>query len=377
MPKKILFILGTRPEAIKIAPVYHYFKQAGTFEALIGLTGQHRELARQALEFFKITPDFDLDVMTENQTLNSLMAKIIVGIDRELQQHRPDYIMVQGDTTTVLSASLAAFHLKIPVLHLEAGLRSGDKYSPFPEEMNRALTGGLTAIHLAPTPAAAENLRRENITHEVHTVGNTVIDALHLGLKFVQEPQYQSELSNYFAFLNPEKKTILVTCHRRENFGEGVLNITGAIRDIATKYSDEVTFCIPVHPNPHVKSVFERELADLPNVHLLAPLSYPYLISLMNLSFCILTDSGGIQEEAPSLGKPVLVMREKTERTEGIDSKNAELVGTNRELITQRVDQLITDPAYYASFAINPNPYGDGNSSRLIHEILVRYSAAL
>lgn len=377
MAKKILFVLGTRPEAIKIAPVYHTFKAAGVFEVALGLSGQHRQLARQALEFFQIKPDFDLDVMTENQSLNQLMAKIIIGMDREFLMHKPDYVMVQGDTTTVLGAALAAFHLKIPVLHLEAGLRSGDMQSPFPEEMNRSLTGSLAAIHLAPTNAAAENLVRENIRSEVHVVGNTVIDALHLGLKFIGASSYQSELESHFSFLNPNKKTILLTCHRRENFGEGVLNITGAIRDIADRYRDDVEFCIPVHPNPHVKSVFEDVLKDLPNVHLIAPLSYPYLLWLMNKSYCILTDSGGIQEEAPSLGKPVLVLREKTERNEGIESKNAVLVGTNRALIVELTDRLLNDSDYYSSFSVNPNPYGDGKSSQMIHEILVRHSGNL
>lgn len=368
--KKILFIVGTRPEAIKVAPLYHEFKKNGNFEVVVGLTGQHKELIYQALDFFKIKPDFDLELMTENQSLNTLLAKVIEGIDRSLREIKPDFILVQGDTTTVFGASVAAFHHKIKVIHLEAGLRSFDKYSPFPEEMNRLLTSSLADIHLAPTDTAAENLRKEGITKGVHIVGNTVIDALFLGLQNIENSEIKKEISSFFSFLNPEKKTILMTCHRRENFGEALLEIVEAVKTIANEFKEEIQICFPVHPNPNVKNVVHEHLGKLENVFLIEPLSYPFLIWLMNHSYFILTDSGGIQEEAPSLKKPVLVLREKTERTEGIDHGNAVLLGSNKAAIIENSRRLMSDMDFYKTFSANPNPYGDGSSCATICKLM-------
>lgn len=370
MKKKILFIVGTRPEAIKVAPLYHEFKKNGNFDVVVGLTGQHKELIYQALDFFKIKPDFDLEVMTENQSLNTLLAKVIEGIDRSLRDINPDFILVQGDTTTVFGASIAAFHQKIKVIHLEAGLRSFDKYSPFPEEMNRLLTSSIADIHLAPTDTAAGNLQREGITTGVHIVGNTVIDALFLGLENIEKSEISAEIASYFSFLDPSKKTILMTCHRRENFGDALLEIVAAVKEIASEYKDSLQICFPVHPNPNVKNVVHEHLGSLGNVFMIEPLSYPYLIWLMNKSYFILTDSGGIQEEAPSLKKPVLVLREKTERTEGIDHGNAVLLGSDRQAIVDNAKKLMTDAAFYSSFSLKPNPYGDGKSSEIICRLM-------
>jgi UDP-N-acetylglucosamine 2-epimerase (non-hydrolysing) len=369
--KKILFIVGTRPEAIKIAPLYHELKKAQNFEVLVGCTGQHKELIYQALDFFHITPDFDLQLMSANQSLNSLLAKVIEGIDKALTEIKPDYILVQGDTTTVFGASLAAFHQKVKVIHLEAGLRSFDKYSPFPEEMNRLLTSSIAEIHLAPTTTSAENLRKEGVTQGVHVVGNTVIDALFLGLKNIEQSEIKTEIEGYFSFLDPNKRTVLLTCHRRENFGDALLEIVSAVKSSALEFKDELQFCFPVHPNPNVKNVVHQHLADLPNVHLIEPLSYPYLIWLMSHSHFILTDSGGIQEEAPSLQKPVLVLREVTERNEGIEQGNAVLTGSSKKIIVAQIQRLMTDVNYYNSFSINANPYGTGTASVQIRELLV------
>jgi len=368
--KKILFIVGTRPEAIKVAPLYFELKKNSKTDVVLGLTGQHKELIYQALDFFGIQPDFDLELMTENQSLNSLLSKVISGIDGMLKEILPDYILVQGDTTTVFGASIAAFHNKIKVIHLEAGLRSFDKYSPFPEEMNRQLTSVIADIHLAPTKTSATNLAAEGVTKGVHVVGNTVIDALFLGLSQIEKTGLKGEIENYFSFLDKGKKTILMTCHRRENFGDSLLDIVAAVKEIATKHQDEVQFCFPVHPNPNIKKVVEEHLGDLKNVFLIAPLSYPYLIWLMEKSYFILTDSGGIQEEAPSLKKPVLVMREKTERTEGVEEGNAVLLGSNRRKIVEYSGRLILDRAFYDSFSANQNPYGDGTSSKQISMLL-------
>lgn len=370
MKKKILFIVGTRPEAIKVAPLYHEFKRAGQFEVVVGLTGQHKELIYQALDFFKIKPDFDLEVMTENQSLNTLLAKVIEGIDRMLREIKPDFILVQGDTTTVFGASIAAFHHKIKVIHLEAGLRSFDKFSPFPEEMNRLLTSGIADIHLAPTQSAADNLLKEGISKGVHVVGNTVIDALFLGLKNIENSTIRNEVESYFQFLDPTKKTVLMTCHRRENFGNALLEIVTAVKEIAHEFRDSLQICFPVHPNPNVKLVVHEHLSQLKNVFLIEPLSYPYLIWLMNKSHFILTDSGGIQEEAPSLKKPVLVLREKTERNEGIEHGNAVLLGSNRAAIVDNARKLMQDTAFYNSFSVKPNPYGDGTSSEIICRLM-------
>jgi UDP-N-acetylglucosamine 2-epimerase (non-hydrolysing) len=308
--------------------------------------------------------------MTENQSLNTLLSKVIVGIDNALIDIRPDFILVQGDTTTVFGASIAAFHQKIKVIHLEAGLRSFDKYSPFPEEMNRLLTSSIADIHLAPTDTAADNLHREGITKGVHIVGNTVIDALFLGLENIENSSIRSEIESYFSFLDKDKKTVLMTCHRRENFGDALLDIVAAVKEIASEFSDSLQICFPVHPNPNVKNVVHEQLGNLKNVFLIEPLSYPYLIWLMNKSYFILTDSGGIQEEAPSLKKPVLVLREKTERTEGIEHGNAMLLGSSKQAIVENAQKLMQDESFYDSFSLKPNPYGDGKSCEIICRLM-------
>ncbi len=370
MAKRILFIVGTRPEAIKIAPLYYELKNNSNMEIMIGLTGQHNELLYQALNFFGIEPDFDLEVMSKNQSLNGLIAKVITGIDQMLIQIQPDFILVQGDTSTVFGASLAAFHHKIKVIHLEAGLRSFDKYSPFPEEINRQLTSVIADIHFTPTRQSALNLEYRGIKQGVHIVGNTVIDALFLGLKRIEETGTNDEITSYFSFLDFQKKIVLLTCHRRENFGKGLLNIVSAVKEVALTFSNELQFCFPVHPNPNIKDVVLEHLKDLPNVFLISPLSYPYLIWLMNKSYFILTDSGGIQEEAPSLKKPILVMRDKTERVEGVDEGNAVLLGNDRSQIVTHCERLMRDEHYYQSFFAKQNPYGDGTASAQINRIL-------
>jgi len=363
--KKILFIYGTRPEAIKMAPLVKEFqKHPDSFQVEVCLTGQHRQMLDQVNKFFGIKADYDLDLMRPNQTLSDLTARCLQGLDPVLEKTKPDLVFVQGDTTTVLAGALAAFYKKIPVAHLEAGLRSGDIYSPYPEEANRKLAGQLATWHFAPTKGAAENLARDGITKNVHVVGNTVIDALLLGLALIKE-RGDAEYSEFFRFLDLSKKIILVTGHRRESFGGGFENICGAIRDIAERYPD-VQIVYPMHLNPNVREPVNRILSGISNVHLIEPLDYPYLIWLMSKCYFVLTDSGGIQEEAPALGKPVLVMRDVTERMEGIEAGTAKLVGTAREEIKNTSIRLLIDQANYEIMAKASNPYGDGRACDML-----------
>ncbi|MGQ2983635.1 non-hydrolyzing UDP-N-acetylglucosamine 2-epimerase [Flavobacterium sp.] len=366
--KNILFLFGTRPEAIKMAPLIKAFKEDVRFSVKTGITAQHREMLDQVLDFFDIEADHDLNVMTPNQTLHGLTATLILRItDEILLKEKFDLVFVQGDTTTVLAAALAAFYQKIKIAHIEAGLRSHNIYSPFPEEANRALTSKLANFHFCPTEQAKENLLKENITENVYVTGNTVIDALFEGLRKIEHTDEQ-QLINTFGTIDFTKKIVLVTCHRRENFGTPFLEICHALLDIADNYP-EVEIVYPVHPNPNIK-ITAHEVLKRNNIKLIHPLDYHELIWMMSKSNIILTDSGGIQEEAPSLGKPVLVLREVTERTEGVDAGTAILVGSDKTKIVAETIKLLGDNEYYAKISKSLNPYGDGTSSKQIMDII-------
>jgi UDP-N-acetylglucosamine 2-epimerase (non-hydrolysing) len=367
--KKVLFIFGTRPEAIKMAPLIKCFSDDSDFNVKIAVTSQHREMLDQVLNFFEITPDYDLNIMEPNQTLHKLTSGLISRItDEILLKETFDYVFVQGDTTTVLAASLAAFYQKIKVLHIEAGLRSNDLYSPFPEEMNRALTSKIAYYHFCPTENSKQNLLSENIKDNIEVVGNTVIDALFMGLEKIKVSEEDS-LKLKFEQIDFSKKIILVTCHRRENFGKPFEDICEALLAIAKEKKDSVEIVYPVHLNPNIKEIAHQKLIA-PNIKLIAPLDYPELIWMMNKSYFILTDSGGIQEEAPSLGKPVLVLRNVTERTEGVEAGNAILVGSDKENIYNETMKLLDNHGYYSSISSVSNPYGNGTTSEKIKSIL-------
>lgn len=367
--KKILFIFGTRPEAIKMAPLVRAFeREKDHFQPQVCVTAQHREMLDQVLRFFDIRPDFDLNLMKPGQTLFDITADSLKSLEKVLDKAKPDLIFVQGDTTTAFAGALAGFYKKIPVAHLEAGLRSGDKYSPFPEEINRILAGHIADYHFAPTEKARQNLMKENIDKNLFVVGNTVIDALLLGLEII-EKQGDRKYSDHFKFLGPDKRTVLVTGHRRESFGEGIQSICESIKEIAAARPD-VQVVYPVHLNPNIRGPVHRILGDMKSVHLIEPLDYPHLIWLMKKSHLVLTDSGGIQEEAPTLGKPVLVMRDVTERTEGIEAGTAKLVGTDRQVIVRECLKLLDDNNEYQKFAKAVNPYGDGTTSDKIVSIV-------
>jgi UDP-N-acetylglucosamine 2-epimerase (non-hydrolysing) len=368
--KKVLFLFGTRPEAIKMAPLIRCFSSNTIFEVKVGVTAQHREMLDQVLSFFEIKVDYDLNIMKPNQTLHQLTADLISRITEEiLMKENFDYVVVQGDTTTVLAASLAAFYQKIKIIHIEAGLRSDDIYSPFPEEMNRVLTSRLAYFHFCPTETSKNNLLRENIIKNVFVVGNTVIDALFEGLsklKFIGE----EKLLKKYDFIDFSKKIILVTCHRRENFGKPFERICDALLEISEKFDDTIQIVYPVHLNPNVKDIAYQKLIAT-NIKLISPLDYQELIWMMNKSNIILTDSGGIQEEAPSLGKPVLVMRTVTERTEGVEAGTAILVGSDKEKIFEETSKLLTNSEHYSLISKASNPYGDGTTSKTILDFLL------
>ena len=364
-----LFIFGTRPEAIKMAPLIKAFQNDDTQEVIVCVTGQHREMLDQVLIFFEIEPQYDLSLMSANQTLFDITARALIGLKSIIDEVKPSNIFVQGDTTTAFVGALAGFYEKIPVCHIEAGLRSGNMLSPFPEEGNRKLAGHLATYHFAPTSRAVDNLRSEGIYNNVYQVGNTVIDALLLGLKLIEQ-KGEEDYKKYFKSIDFTKKVLLVTGHRRESFGKPFENMCQAMKDIALQYPD-VQLVYPVHLNPNVREVVNEILAGVSNVHLVEPLSYPYLIWLMSKSYFVLTDSGGIQEEAPSLGKPVLVMRDVTERQEGVDAGTAKLVGTDYDKILQNAKRLLDDKEYYDTMSNAINPYGDGTTSNQILQILI------
>ncbi len=352
-----------------MAPLVKEFQKHSEFEVRVCVTGQHREMLDQVLAFFEITPDYDLNLMRPNQTLFSITADVLSGLEPILDDFGPDNIWVQGDTTTVMAGSLAGFYKQISVSHLEAGLRSSDKYSPFPEEVNRKVTGQIADYHFAPTNLAVQNLAFEGITKNVWNVGNTVTDALLLGLHII-EKNGDEKYKNFFtdAGIDFSKRLILVTGHRRESFGEPFREMCEAMKMIAQKY-DDVQLIYPVHLNPNVRSVVNEVLADLENVKLIEPLDYPYLIWLMNRVHLVLTDSGGIQEEAPTLGKPVLVMRHVTERQEGVEAGTAKLVGTSKNVILREAFHLLDNDESYKKMANAVNPYGDGTTSKQIVDI--------
>jgi UDP-N-acetylglucosamine 2-epimerase (non-hydrolysing) len=366
--RNIFFIYGTRPEAIKMAPLVKEFqKHPDVFDVQICLTGQHRQMLDQINTFFNIQGDYDLNLMSPNQTLFDITARCLTGLKDVLENAKPDLIFVQGDTTSVMAGAIAAFYKQIPVVHLEAGLRSGSKYSPYPEEINRIITGHIADYHFAPTQRAVENLHHEGITDNVYMVGNTVIDALRLGLDIIKDDE--SRYAHFFPFLGFSKRIILVTGHRRESFGDGFDNICNAIAHIAKTYKD-IQFVYPMHFNPNVREPVNRILKEINNVFLIEPLDYPYLIWLMEKCFFVLTDSGGIQEEAPALGKPVLVMREVTERQEGVEAGTAKLVGTGYDNLVSSMQELLDNKMAYAQMANAVNPYGDGTTSQKIVEIV-------
>lgn len=367
--KKILFLFGTRPEAIKMAPLVKTFCLDSNFTVKVGVTAQHREMLDQVLDFFKIKVDYDLNIMKPNQSLHELTSSLILKITEDiLNKEDFDYVFVQGDTTTVLAGALASFYKKIKVIHIEAGLRSHDIYSPFPEEMNRILTSKIANIHFCPTQTAAENLYREDLKNNVFVVGNTVIDALLLGLDEIKNSS-ESNLINKYSNIDFNKKIILVTCHRRENFGKPFEEICDALLEISDSFKETIQIVYPVHLNPNIMKIAHAKLTR-ENIKLISPLDYPDLIWMMNRSNIILTDSGGIQEEAPSLGKPVLVLREITERMEGVDAGTAILVGSDKEKIKSETIKLLTDDSYYLKISKANNPYGDGTTSKKIKAIL-------
>ncbi|WP_206811410.1 non-hydrolyzing UDP-N-acetylglucosamine 2-epimerase [Paradesulfitobacterium ferrireducens] len=366
-----MVVFGTRPEAIKMAPVVQALKSKASIRCIVAVTAQHREMLDQVLHLFKITPDYDLDLMQPGQTLTSITTGALAGLGGVFARERPDLVLVHGDTTTTFVAALAAFYERIPVGHVEAGLRTHNKYSPYPEEMNRKLTGAVADFHFAPTATARANLLREGIVPEsIHVTGNTVIDAL---LATVA-PNYRFSDPNLEQILASEKdrRMIMVTTHRRENLGEPMRQIYLALESILAEFPD--TFIIfPVHKNPAVREVVQEVLGAHPRVHLIEPLDYQPFVNLMARSYLILTDSGGIQEEAPSLGKPVLVVRDTTERPEAVEAGTVSLVGTSYEGVRAELYRLLSDKKAYDEMAMAINPYGDGKAAIRIAEIIEAY----
>ncbi len=371
MPKKILFIFGTRPEAIKMAPLIDAMRNSEKFDTRICVTAQHREMLDQVLKIFGINPDHDLNIMTGNQSLFDVTSRIISRLQEVLAVEKPDLVVVQGDTTTTFAGSLAAFYTRTAVAHLEAGLRTGNKLAPFPEEINRRITSVIADIHLAPTPWARDNLLRENIpARDIFVTGNTVIDALFQVVAMLK--RNHPDFGATFKGIDFTKNVVLITGHRRESFGEGFRNICESIATLARKFAD-VEFVYPVHFNPNVRKPVYSILHDIVNVHLIEPLDYEPFVYAMEKSYLILTDSGGVQEEAPSLGKPVLVMRETTERPEAVEAGTVRLVGTDKTKIEEEVSRLLIDRNQYLLMSRSHNPYGDGKASERILKILEEY----
>ena len=369
---KNLIIFGTRPEAIKMAPLVKEFqKRDELFDTKVCITAQHREMLDQVLTFFEITPDFDLDLMKPNQNLYVLTADILINLKPVLESFKPDYVFVHGDTTTTMATSLAAFYAGAKICHVEAGLRTFNMQSPFPEEMNRSVTGVVSNLHFAPTKTSKNNLIAENKSEEdIIITGNTVIDALSYSVEKVNTPTFQDqEIEQLKIVLNDDKKLILVTGHRRENHGDGFIRICEALKEIALEHSD-CQIIYPVHLNPNVQKPVYDLLSDINNIDLISPLSYPAFVWLMEKSYLIITDSGGVQEEAPSLGKPVLVMRDTTERPEAVNAGTVLLVGTDKQKIIDEAHRLLEDNNAYLAMSTLHNPYGDGKAcSKIVEHI--------
>lgn len=364
---KVMTVFGTRPEAIKMAPVVlELQKHADKIQTIVAVTAQHRQMLDQVLDLFQITPDYDLDIMSQGQTLYDITTKSLMGLKDVLAKEKPDLVLVHGDTTTTFAGALASYYQQVPVGHVEAGLRTGDIYSPFPEEMNRKLTGAIAAIHFAPTATAKANLLKENVNpSHIYVTGNTVIDALMTTV--AGDYDFGDDLKDV-DFQN--HRVILLTTHRRENLGEPMRHIYKALRRIIEEIPDtEIVF--PVHRNPLVRKVVEEELAGVDRIHLIDPMEYEPFANLMSLSSLVLTDSGGIQEEAPSLGKPVLVLRNTTERPEAVEAGTVRLIGTDKDVVYAETKRLLTDQAAYDAMSNAVNPYGDGKASqRIVQAIL-------
>ena len=368
MTKRVLVVCGTRPEGIKLAPVVKALRANPAFDTRLCVTGQHREMLAPILSFFGLTPDFDLALMKPGQTLYDVTAGALLKLKPVLDEVKPEVVVVQGDTTTAFAGALAAFYEKVKVAHVEAGLRTGDRYSPFPEEMNRVLVTRLADFHFAPTETARRHLENEDVRSGVYVTGNTVIDALIEAHDLVKR-SHAATFEREFSMLDPAKRLVLVTGHRRESFGAPFESICRALKTLAEKYAD-LELLYPVHLNPNVRAPVDRILKGTARVHLIEPVDYPRLVYLLSRAKLVLTDSGGIQEEAPTLGKPVLVMREVTERPEGIEAGCAKLVGTDEQRIISAASTLLDDPSAYERMAQAKNPYGDGTASRQIANIL-------
>ena len=366
---KIITVFGTRPEAIKMAPLVRQLNHDSGIESVLCVTAQHREMLDQVLDLFELVPDYDLNIMKPNQTISQITSNVIMGLEEVFMAEKPDMVLVHGDTTTTFAAALAAFYHQIKVGHVEAGLRTYDKYSPYPEEMNRVLTGHIADLHFAPTERNRQNLLQENISDDkIFVTGNTVIDA---SLQVAGKPyEFTDPVLRKINF--EKKRVITVTCHRRENLGENMEQIFTAIRDIALEFEDaEVIY--PVHMNPKVRQTASQVFGNTSRVHLIEPLQYQQFVNLMAKSYLIITDSGGMQEEAPSLGKPVLVVRKETERPEAVEAGTVKLAGVSRKTIYEMTKQLLTDQEAYQGMARAVNPYGDGHACERIVKVLKRY----
>lgn len=373
--KRALVLFGTRPEAIKMAPVVHALKAVEAIDTRVCVSGQHRELLTPSLQLFQIEPDFDLDVMRPDQSLAGLTARILSALDSVLSDWQPDLLLVHGDTTTAFIGAICGFYQHVPVAHVEAGLRTGNMQSPWPEEFNRKLIAQVAAFNFAPTVRCRNNLIEEGVsTDSIFVTGNTVIDALiQVRDQVNSKQQRQNALKNQFDFLDLNKRLILVTGHRRENYGKGFEAICDALRQLANRYRDSAQFVYPVHLNPNVKDVVENRLGDINNLFMVEPVGYSEFVYLMARSYLILTDSGGIQEEAPAFGKPVLVMRDNTERPEAVEAGTAKLVGTNAAAIVSETVSLMEQPLAYDAMARSQSPFGDGTAAPRIAEIITTF----
>ena len=368
---KILIVIGTRPEAIKMAALVSLMKSDKFFKIKVCITGQHKEMLDQVLRNFDIKPDFDFKIMKNNQTLTSVTNKTLMGLENIFKKFVPDFVFVHGDTISSFSAALASYYCRLPIAHVEAGLRTNNIYSPWPEEGSRKLIDVLSSIHFAPTLHSHNNLIAEGVKKKsIYVTGNTVIDSLFFALSIIKNKKsLLKKLEKEFSFLKNDRKLILITAHRRENFGKPFTNICKAMIKIANE-NEDVDIVYPIHPNPNINEPGKKYLSNIKNIYLVSPLDYFSFVHLMNKSYLILTDSGGIQEEAPSLKKPVLVLRDETERTEALEAGTIKLVGTNTEKIFKTVNSLLHNKKIYKSFIVNNNPYGDGNASKKIIKVL-------